>query len=64
MPRRFGVDAHHTVEDVGLSWGKLWPRPGQQSGIARFGTAFVPMDEVLMMASVDISRPFAVSHGI
>ncbi|MGI6566348.1 MAG: imidazoleglycerol-phosphate dehydratase HisB [Firmicutes bacterium] len=56
------VDAHHTVEDVGIVLGQALAQAlGSKAGIARFGTAFVPMDEVLMMASVDISgRPFAV----
>ncbi|NLY52068.1 MAG: imidazoleglycerol-phosphate dehydratase HisB [Firmicutes bacterium] len=56
------VDAHHTVEDVGIVLGQALAQAlGTKAGIARFGTAFVPMDEVLMMTSVDISgRPFAM----
>lgn len=54
------VDAHHTVEDVGIALGLAFSRAiGQKTGIARFGTAFVPMDEALVMAAVDISgRPY------
>ncbi len=56
------VDVHHTVEDVGIVLGRaLREAVGERRGIARFGTAFVPMDEALVSASVDISgRPFLV----
>jgi imidazoleglycerol-phosphate dehydratase len=55
------VDAHHTVEDVGLSLGEALDRAlGGRSGIARFGHAFAPLDEALARAVIDISgRPFA-----
>lgn len=54
------VDAHHTVEDAGIVLGRAFDKAlGSKAGIARFGTAFVPMDEVLVMAAVDISgRPY------
>ena len=56
------VDHHHTVEDVGIVLGQALRRAlGDKRGIVRFGTAFVPMDEALVQASVDISgRPFLV----
>jgi imidazoleglycerol-phosphate dehydratase len=56
------VDIHHTVEDVGIVLGQtLRQAVGDKRGIVRFGTAFVPMDEALVVASVDISgRPFLV----
>jgi imidazoleglycerol-phosphate dehydratase len=56
------VDIHHTVEDVGIVLGQaLRQALGDKRGIVRFGTAFVPMDEALVAASVDISgRPFLV----
>jgi imidazoleglycerol-phosphate dehydratase len=56
------VDIHHTVEDVGIVLGQaLRQAVGDKAGIVRFGTAFVPMDEALISASVDISgRPFLV----
>ncbi len=56
------VDIHHTVEDVGIVLGQaLRQALGDKRGIARFGTAFVPMDEALVQASVDISgRPYLV----
>lgn len=50
------VDDHHTVEDVGIVVGRAFRDAlGDKEGIRRFGTAFVPMDEALVMASVDIS---------
>ncbi len=54
------VDGHHTVEDVGICIGKAIAEAlGDRSGIARYGSAFVPMDEALCFCSLDISgRPF------
>lgn len=54
------VDAHHTVEDVGICIGEALDQLlGERSGISRFGEAFVPMDEALARAVIDISgRPF------
>ena len=56
------VDIHHTVEDVGIVLGQeLRQAIGDNRGIVRYGTAFVPMDEALVAASVDLSgRPFLV----
>jgi imidazoleglycerol-phosphate dehydratase len=56
------VDIHHTVEDVGIVLGQaLREALGDKKGIVRYGTAFVPMDEALLQASVDLSgRPFRV----
>jgi imidazoleglycerol-phosphate dehydratase len=56
------VDIHHTVEDVGIVLGQaLREAFGDKRGIVRYGTAFVPMDEALVSAAVDISgRPFLV----
>jgi imidazoleglycerol-phosphate dehydratase len=56
------VDIHHTVEDVGIVLGQtLRQAIGDKRGIVRYGTAFVPMDETLVVASVDISgRPYLV----
>jgi imidazoleglycerol-phosphate dehydratase len=57
-----GVDAHHTVEDTGIVLGKaLFETLGDKAGITRFGSFFVPMDEALAFASVDVSgRPYLV----
>lgn len=56
------IDDHHTVEDVGLTLGQtLREALGERRGIARFGSAYAPMDEALARAVVDISgRPFLV----
>jgi imidazoleglycerol-phosphate dehydratase len=54
------VDAHHSVEDVGICFGKaLAESLGDKAGIRRYGDATVPMDETLVTAAVDLSgRPF------
>jgi imidazoleglycerol-phosphate dehydratase len=54
------IDAHHTVEDVGICLGKaLLQALGDAVGVVRFGHAVVPMDEALAEVSVDLSgRPF------
>ncbi len=50
------VDAHHTVEDVGICIGQAIARAlADKGGITRFGSAIVPMDEALVLAAVDIS---------
>jgi imidazoleglycerol-phosphate dehydratase len=56
------IDAHHTVEDVGICFGKaLVQALGEKSGIRRYGHAIVPMDETLVTSAVDLSgRPFLV----
>jgi imidazoleglycerol-phosphate dehydratase len=59
------VDAHHTVEDVGIGLGKaLAAALGDKAGIRRFGCASVPMDEALAEVSLDISgRPLLVFNA-
>lgn len=50
------VDAHHTVEDVGIVIGQCIAEAlGDKAGITRFGSATVPMDEALVLSAVDIS---------
>lgn len=54
------VDAHHTVEDVGICLGKaLREALGDRTGIRRAGSAYLPMDEALAFCALDISgRPY------
>jgi len=54
------IDGHHTVEDVGIVLGQAFAQAlGDKNGIKRYGTAFVPMDDALVLVSLDISgRPF------
>src|SRR5438128_2567805 len=56
------VDPHHTVEDVGICYGlALKQALGDKTGIRRYGSATLPMDEVLVTAAVDLSgRSFCV----
>ena len=56
------VDGHHTVEDCGIVLGQeIAQCLGDKAGIARFGQAFVPMDEALGFCALDISgRPYLV----
>ena len=53
------VDAHHTVEDVGIGLGEALKQAlGDKAGLARYGHAVVPLDEALVEAVVDLSgRP-------
>ncbi|MFQ5829172.1 MAG: imidazoleglycerol-phosphate dehydratase HisB [Candidatus Methylomirabilia bacterium] len=56
------VDLHHAVEDVGICLGKAFKEAvADKEGIVRYGTAFIPMDEALVSAAVDVSgRPYLV----
>lgn len=59
------IEAHHTVEDTSIVLGQaLGQALGDKRGIRRFGDAFIPMDETLAHASVDVSgRPYCVHTG-
>ena len=59
------VDAHHTVEDVSIVLGQAIRQAlGDKAGIRRFGDAWIPMDETLAHAAVDVSgRPYCVHVG-
>ena len=59
------VDSHHTVEDCGIVLGQaIKEAAGDKMGIRRYGTCILPMDEVLMLCSLDLSgRPYFVSNA-
>lgn len=56
------IDAHHTVEDIGIAIGSALKQAlGDMAGITRYAHSYIPMDETLTRASLDISgRPFLV----
>ena len=53
------IDAHHTVEDVGITLGQAFAKAiGDKKGVRRYGHAYVPLDEALSRVVVDLSgRP-------
>jgi len=53
------IDAHHTVEDVGITFGQAFTQAvGDKKGIRRYGHAYVPLDEALSRVVIDLSgRP-------
>ena len=53
------IDAHHTVEDIGITIGQAYARAaGDKKGLRRYGHAYVPLDEALSRVVVDLSgRP-------
>lgn len=59
------VDCHHTIEDTGIVLGKAFAEVlGDKSGIERYGSFTVPMDESLAFVSLDVSgRPFLVFNA-
>jgi imidazoleglycerol-phosphate dehydratase len=59
------VDAHHTVEDVGIVLGQALSRAlGERHGIRRYGAATVPLDDALARVVVDVSgRPYLAFHA-
>lgn len=59
------IDIHHTAEDTGIALGEaILQALSDKSGISRFGDAYVPLDEALARAVVDISgRPYLVHKG-
>ncbi|OGI65358.1 MAG: imidazoleglycerol-phosphate dehydratase [Candidatus Muproteobacteria bacterium RBG_16_60_9] len=58
------IDAHHTVEDIGITFGQAVAKAaGTKQGIRRYGHAYVPLDEALSRAVVDLSgRPGLEYH--
>ena len=58
------IDAHHTVEDIGITFGQAFAKAaGDKKGVRRYGHAYVPLDEALSRAVVDLSgRPGLEYH--
>lgn len=54
------IDSHHTVEDIGIVFGKcIREAIGDKSGIKRYGSCTIPMDETLVLCALDLSgRPY------
>jgi imidazoleglycerol-phosphate dehydratase len=64
-----GMDHHHVIEDVGIALGSaIHEALGEKRGIARFGSMAVPLDDALVLGSVDLSGRFwcnfAVTFGV
>ncbi|MCE1243897.1 imidazoleglycerol-phosphate dehydratase HisB [Oryzomicrobium sp.] len=59
------IDAHHTVEDVGITLGqalaKAW---GDKKGLTRYGHAYVPLDEALSRVVIDLSGRPGLTYGV
>src|SRR6266850_864210 len=54
------IDAHHTVEDIGITLGQAVARAvGDKKGIRRYGHAYVPLDEALSRVVIDFFQGFA-----
>ncbi len=58
------IDAHHTVEDIGITLGQAFAKAvGDKKGIRRYGYAYVPLDEALSRVVLDISGRPGLSFG-
>jgi imidazoleglycerol-phosphate dehydratase len=57
------IDPHHTIEDVGIALGEAFAQAlGNKAGLVRAGHAYMPLDEALAFAAVDLSgRPYTVA---
>jgi len=59
------IDAHHTVEDVGITMGQAFCKAvGDKKGVRRYGHAFVPLDEALSRVVVDLSGRPGLEYGV
>jgi len=58
------IDAHHTVEDIGITLGQAFAKAvGDKAGVRRYGHAYVPLDEALSRVVIDLSgRPGLEYH--
>lgn len=59
------IDAHHTVEDVGITLGQAFNKAiGDKKGITRYGHAYVPLDEALSRVVIDFSGRPGLEHHV
>ncbi|GAB3263741.1 imidazoleglycerol-phosphate dehydratase [Chitinimonas naiadis] len=59
------IDAHHTVEDIGITLGQALAKAiGDKKGIRRYGHAYVPLDEALSRVVIDLSGRPGLSYGV
>jgi imidazoleglycerol-phosphate dehydratase len=59
------IDAHHTVEDIGITLGQAFNKAiGDKKGIRRYGHAYVPLDEALSRVVIDFSGRPGLEYGI
>ncbi len=59
------IDAHHTVEDIGITLGQAMTKAvGDKKGIVRYGHAFVPLDEALSRVVLDFSGRPGLEYGV
>jgi imidazoleglycerol-phosphate dehydratase len=59
------IDAHHTVEDIGITLGQAVARAiGDKAGIQRYGHAYVPLDEALSRVVLDFSGRPGLEYGV
>ena len=59
------IDAHHTVEDIGITLGQAFDKAlGDKQGIRRYGHAYVPLDEALSRVVIDFSGRPGLEYGV
>jgi len=59
------IDAHHTVEDIGITLGQAFARAiGDKKGVYRYGHAYVPLDEALSRVVLDLSGRPGLEFGV
>ena len=59
------IDAHHTVEDIGITLGQAFAKAvGDKRGVRRYGYAYVPLDEALSRVVVDLSGRPGLEFGV
>lgn len=59
------IDAHHTVEDIGITLGKAFAKAiGDKKGVRRYGHAYVPLDEALSRVVLDLSGRPGMEFGV